>query len=274
MSQGGVARNVAENMARLGLETILITAVGDDPLGHQILTQAAEAGVTTDHAIVSSEHQTGAYLAIIDERGSLHLAMADMGVVASISSDYLKDRLDLFKESAAVVIDANLAPKTLSTAVSLAHRARIPIAADPTSVSLALSLKKHLPRLWLVTPNEAEAAALTEMPVSPGNRDQALNAARELVSQGVEIAIITMAELGVFYATADSSGHVPAVQTEILDPTGAGDALTAAVFFALLNGIPLDEAIRLGVSAAALTLRTRGSVVPNLSLELLYAQLR
>jgi pseudouridine kinase len=67
---------------------------------------------------------------------------------------------------------------------------------------------------------------------------------------------------------------VPAVQTEIVDPTGAGDALTAAVLFARLNDIPLDEAVRLGASAAALTLRTTGSVVPDLSLELLYDQLR
>jgi pseudouridine kinase len=83
-----------------------------------------------------------------------------------------------------------------------------------------------------------------------------------------------MAGFGVAYASPEVSGLVPAVQTVILDPTGAGDALTAAVIFALLNEIPLDEAVKLGASAAALTLRTPGSVVPDLSLELLYDQLR
>jgi pseudouridine kinase len=78
----------------------------------------------------------------------------------------------------------------------------------------------------------------------------------------------------VVYATAETSGHIPAVETEVVDPTGAGDAMTAAVIFALLNDIPIDEGIRLGASAAALTLRHRGSVVPGLSLELLYDQLR
>jgi pseudouridine kinase len=86
--------------------------------------------------------------------------------------------------------------------------------------------------------------------------------------------MVTMAEFGVAYATTEVSGHVPAVRTDILDPTGAGDALTAAVLFGLLNDIPLDESVRLGASAAAVTLRHRGSVVPNLSLELLYDQLR
>jgi pseudouridine kinase len=101
-----------------------------------------------------------------------------------------------------------------------------------------------------------------------------LDAARHLVGQGVQIAMVTMAEFGVAYATTEVSGLVPAVQTDIVDPTGAGDAQTAAVLFALLNDIPLDEAVRLGASAAAVTLRSRGSVVQDLSLELLYDQLR
>jgi pseudouridine kinase len=90
----------------------------------------------------------------------------------------------------------------------------------------------------------------------------------------VDIAIITMAEFGVSYATADSSGHLPAVQTEFVDPTGASDALTASVIFGLMNGIPLDESVRLGLSAAAYTLSVSGSVAKDLSLELLYDQLR
>jgi pseudouridine kinase len=82
-----------------------------------------------------------------------------------------------------------------------------------------------------------------------------------------------MAEFGVSYATSETSGHIPAVRTQIIDPTGGGDALSATVIYALLNGIPLDEAIRLGVSAASLTLRHRGAVLPDLSLELLYEHL-
>jgi pseudouridine kinase len=85
--------------------------------------------------------------------------------------------------------------------------------------------------------------------------------------------MITLAEFGVAYAATEGSGHIPAVKTDIVDPTGAGDALLATVVFGLLNDIPLDEAVRLGVTAAALTLRTRDSVVPDLSLERLYDQL-
>ena len=75
------------------------------------------------------------------------------------------------------------------------------------------------------------------------------------------------------YATPETTGHIPAIRTRIGDPTGAGDAMTAAILFALLNDIELDDAVRLGVSAASLTLRHPGSVYPHLSLEALYDQL-
>jgi pseudouridine kinase len=273
MSYGGVARNVAENLARLGMEVYLITAVGDDGPGQRLLEQAAKARINIDHSIVVPDGETGAYLAILDERGNLHLGLDDMRVTYAITSEHLRQRRELFKRVRALFIDANLTPKTLATAVQLAKQFNVPIAADPTSLSLAPILTEHLPNLWLITPNEAEAGELCPHSVSHGSPADAIAAARHLVSEGVEIVIVTMAEFGLGYATSSESGHLRAIQTEVLDPTGAGDALTAAVIFALLNQIPIDESVRLGLSAAALTLRTGGTVVPNLSLELLYDQL-
>ena len=274
MSFGGTARNVAENLARLGTDVALITAVGDDSQGKQLLAQTSETGVDVDHALVVPDQPTGTYLAILDNQGNLHLGMDDMRVIDSITSEYLRQRRELFKGAVFVFVDANLPPKTLKTAISIAWRAKVPIAADPTSASLAPALLPHLERLWLITPNETEAEVLCPHPVPHADRDMAIDAARHLVSQGVDIAIITMAEFGLGYASADRSGHVPALQTEIVDPTGAGDALTAAVIFALLNDIPLDEAVRLGLSAAALTLRSSGTVAADLSIEMLYDGLR
>jgi pseudouridine kinase len=79
--------------------------------------------------------------------------------------------------------------------------------------------------------------------------------------------------LSVVYATSETSGHVPAIRTKIIDPTGAGDALTATMIFSILNNIPLDDAVRLGVTAATLTLQHRSTVIPDLSLEMLYDNL-
>jgi pseudouridine kinase len=274
LSPGGVARNVAENLARLGLDVILITAVGEDQQGQQILEQTCATGINVEHCICVPEHPTGSYLAILDKRGILHLGMDDMRISGAITPTYLQQRQELFEQAAAVFIDANLTDETLRTAISLSYKAGVPVAADPTSTNLAPRLQPYLDKLWLITPNEKEAEVLCPYPVSHADRDQAIDAAKHLVNKGVDIAIIAMAEFGVGYATAESTGHIPAIKTEVIDPTGAGDALSAAVIFALMNDIPIDEAVRLGVSAAALTLRSIGTVAQDLSLERLYEELR
>jgi pseudouridine kinase len=274
MSPGGVARNVAENLARLGTEVYLVSAVGDDPEGQLVLAQAADAGVHVDTVLTVPGSRTGAYLAVLDDQGNLHLAMDDMRIVEAVTPDHLRACKSLIENASVVFVDGNLTSRSLALVIRLARHAGVPVAADPTSVSLAPRFADLLDGLWLMMPNEAEASALVPHPLPHADRVRALDAAHHLVSRGVEVVVITMAEFGVAYASPEVSGLVPAVQTVVLDPTGAGDAQTAAMVFALLNDIPLDEAVRLGVSAAALTLRTPGSVVPDLSIEMLYDQLR
>jgi pseudouridine kinase len=270
---GGVARNVAENLARLGQPVQLITAVGQDSVGDQLLSQAGHAGVDVSYTLRTDEFPSGLYLAVVDTRGGLKLALDDMRAIAAITPEYLDQHAALFKNASLLFVDANLSRKTLSHAIRLAQKAGIPVCADPASVALSKRLTPHLRRLALITPNSAEASELCGRSVDPGNKNQTLEAAKCLVSQGVKIAILTLAEFGVGYATSQTSGNLPAIRTEVVDPTGGGDALTAAVLFGLLNGIPLDDAIRLGVSAATLTLQYAGAVVPDLTLEKLYDQL-
>jgi pseudouridine kinase len=167
-----------------------------------------------------------------------------------------------------LVLDANLSPATMRTIFNLARKYDVVACADPTTATLAPRLLPHLPDLTLVAPNAAEAEALCGVVVQ--DRETALAAAQTLVSMGVRIAIVTLGATGLVYATSHESGHIPALRTDIVDLTGAGDALTAGVVFGLLNDFPVDEAVRLGASAAALTLQCRETVCPKLSLDRLY----
>lgn len=272
-SFGGVARNVAENLARLGQPVNLITAVGEDEAGQRLLDQTRAAGVNVDSVCCTGQHPTGSYLAVVNSAGALQFAVDDMRAMAVLTPQAIRERAEKFKEASLLFIDANLSKDTLRTIMSLARRARLKVCADPVSTLLGTRLRPYLSRLYLITPNSAEAAMFCEPIPKSSARRQAMTAAKSLVAQGVEIAIVTLAELGLCYATSETSGYIPAIRTEIVDPTGAGDALTAAVIFALLNDIPLDDAVRLGISAASLTLRHRNTVFTELSLEKLYDQL-
>ena len=89
---------------------------------------------------------------------------------------------------------------------SLATRAKLPVVADPTSILLADRLTDYLPQLFIITPNSAEAGVFCESVFDDCDERQAIEAAKLLVSKGVEIAIITLSEFGVCYATSDTSG--------------------------------------------------------------------
>jgi pseudouridine kinase len=272
-SFGGVARNVAENLARLGQSVILLTVVGQDETGDSLLEYMRSAGVDVSFVLRHNQRSTGTYLALVNEKGRLQYALDDVRILSALTPDYLDLHSDLFSKAGLIFLDSNLNKEVIRKIFTLARASKVPVCADPTSILLTDRLKPYLSRIKLITPNILEAEILCGFPIDPFNRQEALDAAKCLVSSGVEISIITLAELGVCYATSETTGQVPALRTQVVDPTGGGDALTAAVIFALLNGIPLDDAIRLGISASSLTLHYSGTVVPDLSLEKLYDRL-
>jgi pseudouridine kinase len=272
-SYGGVARNVAENLARLGQPVKLVSVVGRDRPGNELLEYTAAAGVDVSAVLRTDLYPTGFYMGVLDPRARLRFAVDDMRVMSELTPEYIQQNQALFESASLVFVDGNLSEESLRAAVSLARKAKIPICADPASSVLAERLKPLLGKLHLITPNVAEAAILTGQAFEASDPQAALEDARALLNAGVEIALIALAEFGVVYATSETSGHVPAIQTPILDPTGAGDALTATVLFGLVNEMDLDDAVRLGVSAASLTLRHSGTVYPELTLEKLYEQL-
>ncbi len=273
LSYGGAGRNVAENLLHLGTEVNFMTVVGDDDTGQRLIDVIARAGANVEAVIHSAHYPTSSYLAVLNADGKLEYGLDDMRALAELSPEYIHEREDLFEESSLVFIDANLPKETIRTITSIARRLKLRVCADPTSELLAKKLIPYLPRIHMVVPNTREASVLCKRIPGPTTRREATKAAKTLVSQGVEIAIVTMAEAGVCYATSETSGYVPPLRTEVIDPTGAGDALTAAVLFGLINQMPVDDAIRLGVAAESLTLSYRGAVVPDLSLEKLYDQL-
>jgi pseudouridine kinase len=270
---GGAARNVAENLLHLGTSVTLLTVLGSDEPGDNLIQAIGEAGANVDAVLRSSQYPTGTYLAVVNTNGKLEYGLDDMRILTELSPKYIRTHEDLFSQASLLFFDANLPKETIRTVMSIAGRVKLPACADPTSEALAPKLIPHLPRLRLVVPNRVEASILCNLESVISTQGEAIEAAKCLVSQGVEIAIVAMAESGVCYATSETSGFVSTVRTNIIDPTGAGDALTAAVLFGLLNQMPIDDSVRLGVAAESLTLAYRGAVVPDLSLEKLYDQL-
>jgi pseudouridine kinase len=112
-SPGGVARNIAENLARLGVDTHLITAFGSDANGLRLAEGCRASGVDVAGAL-TVEHVPGSrYLAILDDAGDLVVAVSDMRALESLTPASLVDRRGLMDSAALIVADTNLPAETL-----------------------------------------------------------------------------------------------------------------------------------------------------------------
>lgn len=270
---GGVARNIAENLARLEVNVILLTALGHDAAGMNIIQHGQAAGINLSHVLRCPDARTSSYLAILNPAGELVVSVSDNHIMDHIDAPYLESQHALFEAARLLVIDLNLNDATVAYVLDMAQRYAVPVVVDPTSPVRAARLCNLLDRIYMVTPNAAETTTLCGLTIPAHDLDSAIKAAHQLVTLGTEIAIVTLGEQGLAYAYSSGMGHIPAPSTRIVDATGAGDALTAGVIFGLLNDVPLDDAMRLGVTAASLTLQSLESVSPDLTPDRLYDSL-
>ena len=272
-SVGGVARNIAENLARLEIPTILLTAVGEDTAGDRVLDACDAVDIQVDYVRQIPDGRTGTYMAVLQPDGQLHVAISDFEIMSHVNSEYVREHEDLLRFAEMIVIDATLSEETLQTIFELATRYDVPVAADPTTPVLAGRLCPYIDQLYLIVPNASETTSLCKVNGPAEDRETGTEVARTLVTMGAKVAVVTMGELGLSYAHGSGGGFIRAVHTNVVDTTGAGDAFSGGVIFGLLNDVPLDEAMRLGITAASLTLESQFTVLPELSQELLYDKL-
>ncbi|HUL09896.1 MAG TPA: carbohydrate kinase family protein [Candidatus Acidoferrum sp.] len=260
LAPGGVARNIAENLARLGLGAALVSAVGRDAFGEQLLAATAAAGVDM-RGVMRGAGATGSYQAALDASGELIVGIAAMGILERLTSRRLAAQQALLARADLIVADSNLAIEPLDWLIGFAAAHDLRLAIETVSVPKGGKLKRLLARrrpLYALFCNRAEAAALT------GSAGLAA-AARRLHALGVGNVGIGLGRRGMFVSDGATARIVPALPARVVEATGAGDAAVAGTLYGLLRGHDLAAAARYGQAAAALTLACEHSVNPRLS---------
>ena len=269
LSAGGVGRNIACNLARMGVETQLVTALGGDAFARVIREDCEGAGVRLDMALAFAGEASSSYLFIADAGGDMQLAVNDMQICRLLTPAALESRLDALNGMDAVVLDANLPDQTLAF---LAQRVRVPLVADAVSAAKARRLLPAMNRLAAIKPNAIEAEALTGLAVH--DRKSAERAAAALVDMGAGQAYITLGERGVCFADAQGVGFIPGMPLQMVNATGAGDAFTAALAWALVNGREASFARAMaGLAAASLAVEAAQTVNPAVTESALMARI-
>ena len=156
---GGVARNVAENLARLGRDVRLISAVGDDLYGASVTESTRRAGVDVQGYQVMAGQATSTYLSLHGPDGDMALALNDMAILEHLTPDRLAASAGLLHRAGAALVDCNLSEATLRWVVGQAGDT--PLFAEPVSAFKCRLLLPWLGRIPTLKANRLEAQALT-----------------------------------------------------------------------------------------------------------------
>ncbi len=263
LSAGGVARNIAENLARLGVETGLVTVLGDDPNGRIVRDACAHAGVGLSLAI-TSKRPTGTYLVVLSKSGELISAINDMSAIESLKPSDLEAIAGHLAAADMIAADCNISEACLAWLARFCAERHKRLLIEPVSVPKSQKLLKLGHPVFAITPNRQQIASLTH------DRDEA-SAIAKLHAKGFANIVVHRGAEGALVSDGTSITAVPSFPTgEIADVTGAGDAAVAGLIRGLLDGLPLASAARIGQSAASFKLATRESVAHDLD----YAKVR
>ncbi len=249
---GGVGRNIAENLVRLGADVQLITALGTDGFSSGLRAHCAAHGVGLDYAPTTGD-SCGVYLCVNDEAGDMFVALNDMRIMDALTPELVD--MDALNASDGVVLDANLPIPTLEY---VASSCTAPLFADPVSVAKAERLSGILPRLTAIKPNLYEARLLTGC-------DMPEDCAKELVQLGVSRAYVSLGAEGMAWADGFGAGKLPAFERTPVCTTGAGDSATAALCVGQLRGLDALSCAAAACRAAALTIMSQDAVSEELT---------
>jgi pseudouridine kinase len=262
-ASGGVARNISENLGRLGLQSCLVTVVGDDTEGNWLLNQ------TKNHVDVSSsiglyKETTGTYSAILNQRGEMMFALADMDLYESVDIGFIEKKWGAIASSEMVILDTNFPPEVLHYIIRRCQSEEIPLTIVPVSAPKIKKLPSSLEGVTWFICNKGEAEAYLDMTIE--SEGDFFKAAKLITQKGAERVVITRGDQGLIYYTVykEASAILPP-EVKVVDVTGAGDALVAGIIYGYIKGSDTDGACRIGITCSSLTLQSVHTVSPSLT---------
>ncbi|MFU0831399.1 MAG: Transcriptional regulator, MarR family [Oscillospiraceae bacterium] len=269
LSPGGVGRNIAANLAQLGVGVKFITALGDDAYAVQLGDSCRKVGIDLSDSLTVRGGATSTYLYITDEAGDMELAVNDMQIYDKLTPEFLKTKADLINNASLCIMDTNL---TAETVRYLAENVQCPIFCDPVSVAKAGKLSGLLGHLHTLKPNLLEAELLSGIKIT--DEPSLRRAADALLQTGLERVFLSLGTDGVYCADHHEQFRLPCFPANIVNATGVGDSFLAAVAWGWLEGMSLRGCAEAGLAGAAICIESPQTVSPELNRESLLSRLR
>ena len=259
---GGVARNIANQLALLKVPVELISVFGEDSDGDWLKEVCTRAGVGIQGSI-TKKGLSGKYTGIISEDGALFTAFLTNAANHLITPEHLNAQLDLLKTASFILADANVSIESMQWLLAFSLEHHIPFIIEPVSVPPA---RKHrdsdLSGLYLITPNEDELPALCHTGASTVEEQ-----IKELLDRGVHKIWLHRGKQGSTLFTKSGSLHLQAPEIEVVDCTGAGDGSVTGYLLGKYLMKNDHDCLRMAHTLSAEILRVEGAIATHLTQE-------
>ncbi len=263
-SVGGVTRNILENLARQGVSTALLTAVGDDLYGRKIMEDSSVAGIDMSRVLLRPGVVSSSYIAILDERGDMLLGMSDMRIIEGLAGAYLEENAALLQAADAIVCDACLPASFLEELLAIAGSAT-PVLIDPVSTAYARQMEPVCGRFFAVKPNEMELSILSGLPTA--TEAEIERASERLLNRGTKAVAVSRGEKGCYYADAEGRRIFRALRPveHMVNATGAGDAFMAGFTHGFVDDMPIGERLDYALASGVTAIQSLTTINPDMS---------
>lgn len=266
-SHGGVARNIAENLSRLGVSVKLITALGQDRSGQELFEHCQQVGIDMAHSLLTHAHKTSTYLSVLDAAGDMHVAISDMSITDTLTVEYLQQKASLIERATYVIVDTNLSDESLD--YLLTNFPDNPFILDTVSSHKAIKAKPLMKHLTYIKPNLLEAEILLDKKLNTSA--EITCALKDMLTMGILFPMISLGAEGLAYLKDDHLAIMPPQITTIVNANGAGDAFLAGFVYGLMKDLSHDICLKLATQAASLTLSVETTLYPHLTEQRLIA---
>lgn len=263
MSLGGVGRNIAVNLAKLGISTKFISVIGDDLYGKMILDEAKVYSLDMKDSLILDGEKTSVYLAVLDKTGDMHVAIASMDILDKLDVNYIRTKDHLIENTKACVIDTNISQEVINYLVT--NHKNTAFFLDTVSTIKAMKVKELIGYFHTIKPNKIEAEVLSRIKI---NKKEDLDKCADFfLNKGVRRVFISLGEKGLYYNDGINKKYIPAHKISVVNATGAGDAFMAALVYCFCKNYDIDYSARFAMAASVLALSHEDTINPHMSVE-------
>lgn len=265
MDAGGKGINVSRAISALGGESLAMGLLGGAQ-GAFIRGALRDGGIRSAFTEIAGETRTN--LKVVADDGTVTELNEPGPEITKEEMDMLRRSLEMQIHAGDLLILSGSAPKgtpdtCYAELIQLAHAcgAEVLLDADGERFAAGVSVRPDI-----VKPNLHELMEYCRCrgikPDGDTERDRAVYAGRMLIAAGIREVIVSMGEDGALFLNGESTWHVPAIPVKVSSTVGAGDVMAAAYALGCVQGLAIEERMRLAVAASAGAVATQGTNPP------------